>query len=753
MVDMKLRAVIDANTKGFKDGMKDVSRGLTVAGGKLSRFGYASTASFAAIQVAAVAASAAIVGAFAVKSTKAFIAFEDSLTKTAAIMGADSIDAIQGVRAEIEDLGATTRSTALEVSDAAQILALAGLKEEDLVEGGALRNLNQLSIAAGVDLPTAAGVAIASLKGMGMETEELTTVNDVLLQTMTNSFTSLETLGETMKMLAPTAKATGISLEEAAAAAGALGNAGIQGTMAGTGMRMAINKLIKPTEDARRVINDLGINVFTLTPAGEAAKNALVGVQSNLDRTRADAEATTTAMKMLTAELTDMSIEQQKNNVEIMKIRQRAEKQGRELTDAEIAQIDRLEMANDDLNITMAERRIEQAVLGREQDRLTESISTQEAEFKSLNDTVSAQTMGLTSLSDVFAQLSAAGATTAQIMEIFGIRGGNAVNAIMAQGDEFERLIALNQDAEGRTASMAEMMGTTTYDAVQQLNSAFTALMLSVGEQFAPMVKDELVPALIGLIQDMEPLIPVFADLGSQLGEVLPDIIESFIPLIITLGENIDSFAGLLQLVAFAARVMGFFMLPLIQLLGNLGNAVTALLAGDLGGFFDSAARAVLDLAKFLMPVFRMVQAIAGLLGFDVSEGSNLDMAIGATATGAAIGSVIPGVGTIVGGGIGLAAAGAAMLLPFAEGGVVNSPTQALIGEAGPEAVIPLDRLDRMMDREGSQSGTSGSSIVINGGIHIGEGNNLNRQDVKNAIEEALPAILQRANVRGARSI
>lgn len=35
-------------------------------------------------------------------------------------------------------------------------------------------------------------------------------------------------------------------------------------------------------------------------------------------------------------------------------------------------------------------------------------------------------------------------------------------------------------------------------------------------------------------------------------------------------------------------------------------------------------------------------------------------------------------------------------LLPFAEGGIVTGPTPALIGEAGPEAVIPLDKLNNM---------------------------------------------------------
>jgi hypothetical protein len=34
-------------------------------------------------------------------------------------------------------------------------------------------------------------------------------------------------------------------------------------------------------------------------------------------------------------------------------------------------------------------------------------------------------------------------------------------------------------------------------------------------------------------------------------------------------------------------------------------------------------------------------------------------------------------------------------LVPFAEGGIVTKPTAALVGEAGPEAIIPLSKLGR----------------------------------------------------------
>jgi len=51
-------------------------------------------------------------------------------------------------------------------------------------------------------------------------------------------------------------------------------------------------------------------------------------------------------------------------------------------------------------------------------------------------------------------------------------------------------------------------------------------------------------------------------------------------------------------------------------------------------------------------------------------------------------------------------------LLGLASGGVVSQPTPALVGEAGPEAVIPLDRFERMMGDMGG-----GTRIELRGGL------------------------------------
>ncbi|MFW5919843.1 MAG: hypothetical protein ACOCSF_06595 [Halanaeroarchaeum sp.] len=51
----------------------------------------------------------------------------------------------------------------------------------------------------------------------------------------------------------------------------------------------------------------------------------------------------------------------------------------------------------------------------------------------------------------------------------------------------------------------------------------------------------------------------------------------------------------------------------------------------------------------------------------------------------------------------------------FASGGVVNSPTIAQVGERGSEAIIPLDRLEQMLDSGGGGGG--GTQIAIGGGL------------------------------------
>ena len=53
-----------------------------------------------------------------------------------------------------------------------------------------------------------------------------------------------------------------------------------------------------------------------------------------------------------------------------------------------------------------------------------------------------------------------------------------------------------------------------------------------------------------------------------------------------------------------------------------------------------------------------------------------------------------------------------------AVGGIVTRPTKALIGEAGPEAVIPLNQIRNVMGDLGKSGGRgSGTTVVVQGSI------------------------------------
>jgi hypothetical protein len=71
---------------------------------------------------------------------------------------------------------------------------------------------------------------------------------------------------------------------------------------------------------------------------------------------------------------------------------------------------------------------------------------------------------------------------------------------------------------------------------------------------------------------------------------------------------------------------------------------------------------------------------------------------------GSLLGGFLPGVGSLAGGLFG----GLRNSIPFlADGGIVTGPQLSVIGEAGPEAVIPLDRM-------GSMGGGGDTYVTIN---------------------------------------
>lgn len=184
--------------------------------------------------------------------------FEQGMNKVRAITGATEGE-IGQLSSQAKELGASTKFSATEAANAMSFLGMAGFKTSQIV--GAMPGTLQLAAAANMGLAEAADITSNVLSGFGIEVDQLGSVNDALVKTLTRTNTDLSMLGQAFKFVGPVAKGAGVSFNETAAAIGLLGNAGIQAGMAGTSLRGAITALLNPSAQVSGIMASLGLNV------------------------------------------------------------------------------------------------------------------------------------------------------------------------------------------------------------------------------------------------------------------------------------------------------------------------------------------------------------------------------------------------------------------------------------------------------------------------------------------------------------
>jgi hypothetical protein len=144
-----------------------------------------------------------------------------------------------------------------------------------------------------------------------------------------------------------------------------------------------------------------------------------------------------------------------------------------------------------------------------------------------------------------------------------------------------------------------------------------------------------------------------------------------------------------------------------------VGQAALGVLAAALTGvvgFLNAVAAAV-----------SMIPLVGQVLAGSLITGALLATFTGGTAIGIAAAALSVAIGAA------LVAASSAIAVPaFAEGGIVTGPTLGLVGERGPEAIIPLDRLAEL-----GGGMRSGPTIIE---VHVGS------REVAREIFKELPA-------------
>lgn len=188
------------------------------------------------------------------------IEFDETMSRVQALTRLDGASKeLAALREQARELGASTMFSATEAASGQAFLAMAGFTPQAIRD--AMPGMLDVAKAGGLELAQAADVASNILTGFGLNASDMGRVGDVLTGAFTRSNTSLQMLGETMKYVGPNAAAYGQDIEIMAAAAGKLGDAGIQGSMAGTALRAILSRLAAPPKAAAEALDELGIKV------------------------------------------------------------------------------------------------------------------------------------------------------------------------------------------------------------------------------------------------------------------------------------------------------------------------------------------------------------------------------------------------------------------------------------------------------------------------------------------------------------
>lgn len=206
---------------------------------------------------AAIAGVGAIMAAGFLTAVDAAAKFEKKLDIFGAV--SDSTQAeYEAISEKALQLGADTIYSAGQIADSFIELAKSGVDAQGIIDGigDAVANLG-----AATDLPlTEAATSLTTiLNTFGLEATDAVAVVDKLSGAANSSSIDVTDLITTMTYAGASAKTAGISFEDINTSIALLGERGIKGSKAGTGLRQVIDKLIAPTKTGTSALKELGI--------------------------------------------------------------------------------------------------------------------------------------------------------------------------------------------------------------------------------------------------------------------------------------------------------------------------------------------------------------------------------------------------------------------------------------------------------------------------------------------------------------
>lgn len=137
----------------------------------------------------------------------------------------------------------------------------------------------KLSVATRADLKGTTEVLVSTLNAYGLSTSAAGEVSDKLFQIIKDGKIEMTDLSASLANITPIAATAGVSLDEVGAGIATLTAAGMQPSTAIDALRSALSNMIKPSEQAKKLANELGIEFDANALKSKGLAGALDDVQ------------------------------------------------------------------------------------------------------------------------------------------------------------------------------------------------------------------------------------------------------------------------------------------------------------------------------------------------------------------------------------------------------------------------------------------------------------------------------------------
>jgi phage-related minor tail protein len=318
------------------------------------------------------------------------------------------------------------------------------------------------------------------------------------------------------------------------------------------------------------------------------------------------------------------------------------------------------------------------------------------------------------------------------------------IKSLVEMGDTAGAQTIILAELEKQFGGSAEAFGETTAGMIAKFQNELGELGESIAAGLMPAV-DAMLPQLIAFVDEMQasPDFKAFVDgLAGSFNDMLPKLIpvmENFGNLLLILlpGLNplLDAMGSALGIISLTMPSVNEGGEEMFTVWGKVADVLreieSALSIAD--GFLNDIKISGVGMGEIIVSVFAgLTRSISPLVRL-FENLWNLVQLINRTSIKPS-GLTYNRDGSINRDGN--------VLTPFAKGGIVTGPTPALVGEAGPEAIIPLDRFDDVVGKRG------GGGIVINVNAGMGTDGAAVGEQIVNAIrryERTSGAVFARA--------